>query len=620
MKTKIKIGACLLLAATTINTKGQDLQDIISIPATHYDAVRVKGNIVPGAPGAVLNRLGHMQSGPWGDGWSTWSALGTPIQSGMGVTPNGQNYYGLTVNRAGDRAFFGTKRIDTNRINTIIAWGDDDSLIFTPPPKSGGSNTDRLVFEFHNSNNSSAPVQNAMVLMPHGKNDGVYAGIGTYGPTEQLHTTKGVRFAGLTSGGSPTDLVGIDANGKLWRTSGIGNGALGNYCNAKQNPLTSNYEIPLRSSDFYFSDDQPFTTKVNVGYKCGSNTPAKFNVSTNFPTDPNNNMASTSIYAISTNPNQSNFECTGIYGNATSNPGTGGNINRGLSGFAEGEGLTCGVYGEATLGGGGHHSAGVWGSYGGYFKATSPLNNGNSYGIYATAANAAGLNYAGYFDGDITVMGIPFTSNTWWTTSDRKFKKDIKELSNVSDKLLKLTAYTYRFKTDEFEKMNFSKDEQIGVIAQELKELFPQLVTEKEGNNYVNYTGLIPVLIEGFKEQQKQLDDQKQLINQLLQKSSTTSGLDQNTMSANGFKMDQNEPNPFNGVTKISYSLPGSVTNAYLAVYDLSGKQIASFPISERGSSAINITSEKLAAGIYIYSIVADNKIIDSKRMIVAEK
>jgi hypothetical protein len=32
------------------------------------------------------------------------------------------------------------------------------------------------------------------------------------------------------------------------------------------------------------------------------------------------------------------------------------------------------------------------------------------------------------------------------------------------------------------------------------------------------------------------------------------------------------------------------------------------------------MTSEKLAAGIYIYSIVADGKVIDSKRMIVADK
>jgi myo-inositol-hexaphosphate 3-phosphohydrolase len=66
--------------------------------------------------------------------------------------------------------------------------------------------------------------------------------------------------------------------------------------------------------------------------------------------------------------------------------------------------------------------------------------------------------------------------------------------------------------------------------------------------------------------------------------------------------------------------LPAQVSTASLMVYDLSGKQISSFPITEKGSSSITITSEKLAAGIYIYSVIADGKLLDSKRMIVAQK
>jgi hypothetical protein len=63
-----------------------------------------------------------------------------------------------------------------------------------------------------------------------------------------------------------------------------------------------------------------------------------------------------------------------------------------------------------------------------------------------------------------------------------------------------------------------------------------------------------------------------------------------------------------------------NVSNSFIGVYYLTGKQIATFPINGNGSSAIKITSENLAAGIYIYSIVADGKIVDSKRMIVAQK
>jgi len=84
--------------------------------------------------------------------------------------------------------------------------------------------------------------------------------------------------------------------------------------------------------------------------------------------------------------------------------------------------------------------------------------------------------------------------------------------------------------------------------------------------------------------------------------------------------MDQNIPNPFSGETVVKYTLTPQTKTATLNVYDLSGKQITFFPLTQKGSSSITITSENLAAGIYIYSIVADGKIMDSKRMVVAEK
>jgi len=60
-------------------------------------------------------------------------------------------------------------------------------------------------------------------MMPNGN-----VGIGTESPTQQLHTTGGVRFQGLTNG-TVTDLVGIDANGVLFRTPG---GGTSNSCGA----------------------------------------------------------------------------------------------------------------------------------------------------------------------------------------------------------------------------------------------------------------------------------------------------------------------------------------------------------------------------------------------------
>lgn len=48
----------------------------------------------------------------------------------------------------------------------------------------------------------------------------------------------------------------------------------------------------------------------------------------------------------------------------------------------------------------------------------------------------------------------------------------------------------------------------LGFVAQEVQELFPELVEEdKEGYMYVDYVGLIPVLVESVKEQQEQIDE-----------------------------------------------------------------------------------------------------------------
>ena len=47
---------------------------------------------------------------------------------------------------------------------------------------------------------------------------------------------------------------------------------------------------------------------------------------------------------------------------------------------------------------------------------------------------------------------------------------------------------------------------QIGFIAQEVEKIFPELVdTNETGYKSVNYIGLVPVLLEGIKDLQKQL-------------------------------------------------------------------------------------------------------------------
>jgi hypothetical protein len=58
----------------------------------------------------------------------------------------------------------------------------------------------------------------------------------------------------------------------------------------------------------------------------------------------------------------------------------------------------------------------------------------------------------------------------------------------------------------------------IGLLAQDIQKVYPELVTEQNGILSVNYQGLVPVLINAIKEQQVLIESNTKLINQLLEK------------------------------------------------------------------------------------------------------
>ena len=85
--------------------------------------------------------------------------------------------------------------------------------------------------------------------------------------------------------------------------------------------------------------------------------------------------------------------------------------------------------------------------------------------------------------------------------SDEKLKKDISTIDNAVDKVMQLRGVDYTWKQ--------SEEKSKGVIAQELQKVLPELVSESDDRLSVNYNGIIGVLIEAIKEQQKQIDELK---------------------------------------------------------------------------------------------------------------
>jgi hypothetical protein len=111
-----------------------------------------------------------------------------------------------------------------------------------------------------------------------------------------------------------------------------------------------------------------------------------------------------------------------------------------------------------------------------------------------------------YKNGDATLAGM-LTQN-----SDRRLKTNIKPLQSALENVLQLGGYSYNWKDTE----QRGEALQIGVMAQEVQSIYPELVKEGDsGYLSVNYNGLVPVLIEATKEQQQLIQKQQEEITAL---------------------------------------------------------------------------------------------------------
>jgi len=89
--------------------------------------------------------------------------------------------------------------------------------------------------------------------------------------------------------------------------------------------------------------------------------------------------------------------------------------------------------------------------------------------------------------------------------SDARVKEDVRTVENALDKVTKLRGVTYIKKDED------NKKRKMGVIAQEVLEVLPEVVHEDNDGYYgVSYGNIVGVLIEAIKEQQKQIDELKQ--------------------------------------------------------------------------------------------------------------
>ncbi len=102
-----------------------------------------------------------------------------------------------------------------------------------------------------------------------------------------------------------------------------------------------------------------------------------------------------------------------------------------------------------------------------------------------------------------------------YSSSDRRFKENITPIESPLSKILKIGGYTYDWKEENKIEHGYEGND-VGVIAQEIEEVLPQLVqTRESGYKAVKYDKLVALLIEGIKEQQTQIEELRNKIEEL---------------------------------------------------------------------------------------------------------
>lgn len=139
----------------------------------------------------------------------------------------------------------------------------------------------------------------------------------------------------------------------------------------------------------------------------------------------------------------------------------------------------------------------------------------NDYDYFGFGINGSTLRYNipndgsihRFFAGPVTLLTLYNNGNatlagTLTQLSDARLKQDITPVKSTINDIKKINAYSYYWKDQQKD-----KDPQIGLLAQEVDEVFPQLVKkDSEGLMSVNYSGFVPLLIKSMQEQQEMIE------------------------------------------------------------------------------------------------------------------
>jgi hypothetical protein len=188
---------------------------------------------------------------------------------------------------------------------------------------------------------------------------------------------------------------------------------------------------------------------------------------------------------------------SGIYGNA----GTTGSLLIAADSGGASNAATVALYGRTSANDGKI-----------VYRASTNLNDTTSVHAFQKVNSSGTGTTLGYFmaNGNFVVVGSGTTctigngTGNTSCSSDERLKGDVHPLENSLERILKLQGVTFHWK-----KAQERGPERIGLIAQDVEKVYPQLVTTgDDGYRQLNYAGLVAPLIEAVKELKAVNDNQ----------------------------------------------------------------------------------------------------------------
>jgi hypothetical protein len=264
-------------------------------------------------------------------------------------------------------------------------------------------------------------------------------------------------------------------------------------------------------------------------------------------------------------------------------------------------------------------------------------------------ATSVGINTTGPFTytwtGGLAGTNLPPASGTvrldvagvtrslaYIATSDERYKEKINNIESPMKIINSLKGKTYLWNQKAKNEIGADDYKHYGFVAQEVKTVLPEaVIIDKKGYYGIYYNAFIPVLVEGQKELyqlyltekdkneilEKKLRDLTNKIDDFINKTQSTKGIESNISSTS--TLSQNIPNPFKDGTIIKFNIAKMQKSAFIMISDLSGKEIKKYPINILGGGNITFRNNELSSGIYVYSLIVDEVLIDSKKMVLTK-